>query len=280
MKKYPITSFTILATLLGTGIITLVYLGRIPDQLALSSVLSSSISGIIMTAVLDGREGLKLLFRQVCIWRTGIGYWLFALFFIIPAIFIGALANPLFNGDPISFLNLGSILTLIPLFLVFFITAGLGQELGWAGFLLPRLQARYSALKSSLIRAALVLLWHGPLLVYTYFQPNGIPDFPYGGWMIQKGVLVTLLAMAAFSLPWSIFTTWLFNNTRGSLLLTSVLHGSEFWMVILLTGLGINAKNLNNYWGYGLVMLLAAVVIVILTGPRNLSRKHERIRYQ
>lgn len=98
--------------------------------------------------------------------------------------------------------------------------------------------------------------------------------------MIQNGVLFTLLAMAALSLPWSIFTTWIFNNTGGSLLLASVLHGSEFWLAILLTGLRINTNNLNNYWGYGMVMLLAAVAIVILSGPLNLSRKHERIRHQ
>jgi membrane protease YdiL (CAAX protease family) len=280
LKKYPITSYFVLAILLGAGIITLVFQGIIPDQLALSSALSASIAGILMTAILDGKGGLKLLFRRILIWRVGIGNWLFALFYIIPAIYLGALANPLFNGDPFSSHNLRLPQNLLPMFMVFFIAAGLGQELGWAGFLLPRLQAKYSALKSSLIRAVLVLLWHGPLLVYTYFHPRGIAYFPYGEWMIQNGVLFTLLAMAALSLPWSIFTTWIFNNTGGSLLLASVLHGSEFWLAILLTGLRINTNNLNNYWGYGMVMLLAAVAIVILSGPLNLSRKHERIRHQ
>jgi hypothetical protein len=96
--------------------------------------------------------------------------------------------------------------------------------------------------------------------------------------MIQKGILVTVLAMSAFSLPWSIFITWIFNNTRGSLLLASVLHGSEFWLVILLTSFGINTSDLNNYWGYGILLLLTSITIIRLAGPENLSRKLERIR--
>ena len=278
MKRYPIASFFIIATLLGAGMITLVFLGMLPPRLALSSVLSASIAGIVMTAFLDGKEGLRLLFSRVLIWRVGFGYWFFALFFIIPAIILGTLANSVFNGDPISFQNMRLGLDFLPLFLVFFITAGLGQEIGWAGFLIPRLQAKYSALAASLIRAALVFLWHGPLLVYTYFHPNGIPDFPYGGWMTQKGVLITLLAMGGFSIPWSVFATWIFNNPRGSLLLAAALHGSEFWLAMLLPSLGISTKNLNNYWGYGIFMILTAAAITSITGPQNLSRDFQRVQ--
>ena len=278
MKRYPIISFFILATLLGAGMITLVFREIMPDQLALSSVLSASIAGITMTAVVDGREGVKLLFRRVLIWRVGIGYWLFSLFFLVPAIYLGVLINPVFNGDPISFAGFRGTVNLLPMFLIFIIASGLGQEFGWTGFLTPKLQARYSALSTSLIRGALILLWHAPLLIYTYFHPAGIPDFPYGGWMVHKGVLLTLLAMLTLCLSWSIFQTWIFNNTRGSLLLAAVLHGSEFWLVVLLTSLGIDTNNLNNYWGYSLVMLLSATAMVIITGPQHLSRKHQRIR--
>ena len=278
MKRYPIISFFILATLLGAGMITLVFREIIPDQLALSSVLSASIAGITMTAIVDGREGVKLLFRRVLIWRVGIGYWLFSLLFLVPAIYLGVLINPVFNGDPISFAGFRGTVNLLPMFLIFIIASGLGQEFGWTGFLTPKLQARYSALSTSLIRGALILLWHAPLLIYTYFHPSGIPDFPYGGWMVHKGVLLTLLAMLTLCLSWSIFQTWIFNNTRGSLLLAAVLHGSEFWLVVLLTSLGIDTNNLNNYWGYSLVMLLSATAMVIITGPQHLSRKHQRIR--
>jgi hypothetical protein len=80
-----------------------------------------------------------------------------------------------------------------------------------------------------------------------------------------------------FLLPWSIFYSWIFNNTKGSLLLVAVLHGSEVWAAFWMLSAGINPSNLNNYWGYGTVMVVVASIIVITTGSQNLSRKHRRI---
>jgi len=274
IHKNPIVSFFILALIMGTGVIFLVFQGLIPAGFALSSALSATIAGIAMTAILDGKAGLKLLFRRVFIWRVGIGYWLFALFFLVPAILLGSLANPYFNGNSLSLNDLKISLDILPMFIVFFIVAGLGQDLGWTGFLLPRRQARHSALASAMIRAGLILVWHLPLLLFSRLQPTAIPDFPYGEWILQKGFLITLLSMAILSLPWSIFFTWLFNNTKGSILLVAAFHGSEIWLAYLM---GTDSKKLDNLWGYGLVMLITAIIIVIITGPENLSRKHQRI---
>jgi membrane protease YdiL (CAAX protease family) len=280
IQKYPIVSFFILALILGAGTIFLVFQGVIPDDLALSSVLSASIAGIIMTSMLDGKAGLKLLLRRLFIWRVGIGYWFFAVLFLVPVILFGSLFNPFFNGNPVSISNLKLSINIFPMFIVFFIVAGLGQELGWTGFIMPRLQARFGALVSSLIRAVLVVIWHLPLLIYSRLQPYAIPDFPYGGWLIKKGFLITFLAMVMLSLPWSILFTWLFNNTKGSLLLVATFHGSEIWLAYLLMGMGINPKNLDNFWGYGMVIILTAIIIVIVTGSQNLSRIHKRIVYK
>jgi len=210
------------------------------------------------------------------IWRVGIGYWLFATIFLVPAIFLGSLFNSFFNGDPVSFTNLKLTFNILPMFIVFTIVSGLGQELGWTGFLLPRLQSRFGAFVSSLMRAVLVVLWHLPLLIYARAHPYAIPDFPYGEWIIQKGFMITLFAMVMLSLSWSIFFTWLFNNTKGSLLLVAIFHGSEIWLAYLM---GNHSKNLDNLWGYGLVMLIAAIIMVVATGSENLSRKHKRMDY-
>jgi hypothetical protein len=81
-------------------------------------------------------------------------------------------------------------------------------------------------------------------------------------------------------LPWSIFFTWIFNNTKGSLLLVAVLHGSEIWVPYWMMSTGVSPENLDNYWGYGMVMVLSAILIVIISGSQNLSRKHNRIVYR
>ena len=276
--RYSVAAFFVLAMVLGTGAIHLVVQGIIPPGLALASALSASIAGVIMTAVEDGRDGLKLMLRRLLIWRVGLGYWLFAFLFLVLAVLLGSLVNPFFNGDPLSFEGMRPDYEFLLMFISFFIIAGLGQELGWTGYLMPRLQSRYSALTSCVIRAVLGAIWHLPLYLYSRLQPPALADFPYGGWIAQKGFLVAFGAMfLLFQIPWSIFFTWIFNNTRGSLLLVAVLHGSEIWVAYWMMSAGISPSNLDNYWGYGGVMVLVAIIIVIATGPQNLSRKHERI---
>jgi membrane protease YdiL (CAAX protease family) len=281
VNRYPVASFFILTLVLGAGALCLVTRGVIPVNLALSSALSASVAGVIMTAISDGKAGLKLMLGRVLIWRVAIGYWLFSMLFLVPAILLGFLLNPLFNGDPISLRNMKPAFNILPMFILFFIVAGLGQELGWTGFLVPRLQAHFGALASAVIRAVFVGTWHLPLLIYSGLQPYAFPDFPYGVWIVQKGFLVAFLAMVVmFILPWSILTTWMFNNTKGSLLLVATLHGSEIWLAYWMTSLGISPNNLDNYWGYGLVMVVIASIIVVVAGSKHLSRKHKRIVYQ
>ncbi len=277
INRYPIASFFVLALALGTGIISLVIQGILPAELALASVLSASIAGVILTAYLDGKAGLKIVFRQVMTWRVGIGYWLFAIFFIVPAFLLGSCFNRFFGGDMISLSQLRPGFNLLPMSLVFFVVVGLGQELGWSGYLMPRLQARYGALTACVLRAVLVAIWHLPLLVYSWRQPNAIADLPYGGWIVQKGFLAAFVVMFVLGLLWSIFYTWMFNNTQGSLLLVAVLHGSEIWTAYWMMRTGIDPKNLDNYWGYGAVLILVATVMVITAGPKDLSRKYSRI---
>jgi hypothetical protein len=77
-----------------------------------------------------------------------------------------------------------------------------------------------------------------------------------------------------FSLPWSVFITWLFNNTKGSLLLVALFHGSEVWLVYLM---GLKSKSLENLVGYGVIMILAAITIMLVAGPENFSRRYQRI---
>lgn len=280
VNRYPIATFFILTVALGAGTLYLMVRGVLPVNLALSSVLSASIAGIIMTAILDGKAGLRLMLSRVLLWRVGIGYWLFAILFLVPTFLLGSILNPLFNGDPISLSNIKPAFNILPMFIIFMIVAGLGQELGWTGFLMPRLQARFGALASCVIRAILVGIWHLPLVIYSGFHPYAFPDFPYGVWILREGFLIALAAMVMLILPWSIFSTWMFNNTKGSLLLVAMLHGSEIWSAYLMMSMGISPNNLNNYWGYGMVMILSASMIVMATGPQHLSRKHKRIAYQ
>jgi membrane protease YdiL (CAAX protease family) len=281
VRRYPVASFTIMAMVLGGGTVYLLVQGVLPPGLSLIPALSASIAGIIMTAVEDRRAGLELMLSRLLIWRVGIGYWLFAVLFAALAILLGSLANPLFKGDPLDFSNMRHPLQIIPIFFIFFIVAGLGEESGWTGFLIPRLQASYSALTSSLVRAVLVGVWHLPLLIYSGLDHPSLANFPYGGWIAQMGLPATVgLLTLLIALPWSIFYTWIFNNTRGSLLLVAVLHGSEVWVAYWMLNTGVSPRNFDNYWGYGAFIAVAATIIILTNGAQDLSRKHKRIVHQ
>ena len=278
MHRYPVACYFILAMALGAGFVSLVASGILPSGLALASVLSASVAGITMTAIEDGGTGLKLLFSRMLMWRVGAGYWIVAILFPIPVFLLGSLFNPIFGGDPIDFNNPVPAFPILPAFVGFFVVAGLGQELGWAGFLLPRLQARSNALISSFIRAILVGIWHLPLLIYSSLQHPALASFPYSEWIAQKGFLFALAVLfLMFLVPWSILYTWILNNTKGSLLLVAILHGSEIWVVYLMTSTGIDPNNIDNYWGYGAIMVLVVTLIAMIAGSRSLSRQYDRI---
>ena len=75
----------------------------------------------------------------------------------------------------------------------------------------------------------------------------------------------------------AIYTPASTDETRGAAV---ILHGSEVWVAYWQLSTGVDASNFDNYWAYGVVMLVTAVVITLIFGAQNLSRKQERIKYQ
>jgi hypothetical protein len=146
------------------------------------------------------------------------------------------------------------------LFMIFPGTA-MGEELGWRGFALPRLQAGRSALTASLILGALWGGWHFPLYV------TGIDVRPlslFAPWV--------LLAMAS-----AVIYTWAYNNARGSLLIAVLLHAiSNLALTTLLVPLG-GERMTTPFLIYVGLTVIAAIVITIASGPEHLSRTHHKL---
>ena len=111
------------------------------------------------------------------------------------------------------------------------------------------------------------ILWHLPL-----FFLDVVPPYYQIGQMY--GVIPALIGLTCFiTIPWAILFTWLYNNTKGSLLLAFVFHASQAWFAIL-----VDPDNMIvPYLGYTAVMTITAIVVVLISGPKNLSRKHTRI---
>jgi membrane protease YdiL (CAAX protease family) len=265
VRKYPALSLFIVAFVLGVTPLALVTAGIAPPGIVQLGAISASGAGIILAAI-EGRKGgvMELLSRGL-IWRVGVRWWIFALLTFAPLI-IGALyLRSLLGGTPVDWSQLDPLASIPQLMLILIIFAGFGEEYGWRGFALPRLQARHSALGSALIVAFIWSLWHIP----KYF----VPGEGQNDWMLEAGFVSPFLGYTTFLVGGSIIYTWVFNNTRGSVLLAAVVHGAmNTWCSYLDNYRG----DFLNLWAFAILTLAIAIIIVLLAGPEHLSRKNGR----
>jgi membrane protease YdiL (CAAX protease family) len=143
---------------------------------------------------------------------------------------------------------------------VLFLGGALGEEPGWRGFALPRLQSLHGPLVGSLILGVLWALWHLPL----FWTP----------WNTLTALNIVVFVLAATCL--AIMYTRVFNNTKGSVLMAILIHAAFNWTTVALAPL-FPAPLLNDYslspilGGFGAL----AVVLVALTRGR-LGYQHYR----
>ncbi|MBE0685976.1 MAG: CPBP family intramembrane metalloprotease [Anaerolineaceae bacterium] len=144
--------------------------------------------------------------------RGSIGYYLLALG-LIPAIWL--LGNLLSRamGMDVSFSRYTVVDAKLVLMVILFyfyniIYGGLSEEPGWRGFALPRLQSKFSPLIASLILGVIWAVWHAP--------------GRFGG-IEAKSLTDTLVEWFLIVLVTIIFT-FLFNRTKGSILVTVLIH--------------------------------------------------------
>jgi membrane protease YdiL (CAAX protease family) len=231
----------------GPGILLTILMGYCP-----------TIAALIVTGMTSGKAGLHKLLGRILRWRAGIHWYIIAIFGVGLLYFVALQLNILLGGTARP-LPPGGFLALAMNVLVMFIVSGLvnGEEFGWRGFALPRLQAKYNALTSSLILGAVWTLFHLPL----FFTRGG----GAGGNMSNT----PMLAFLFFVLAGSVLVTWLYNNTRGSVLFAYLFHAaSNTWP-------GIFASTTPGgliFWMHAAVLGVAAVIVIIVYGPSRLSR--------
>lgn len=188
------------------------------------------LAAVVVAVAVDGVDGLRRLFRGLTRWRVG---WSYALFAVVlpPALFALSLivARVVQGGWPdLSLLGQAEYLPalgVLPVVALWLLTFGLGEETGWRGFALPRLQAERSAFAASLLLGVVWTFWHAPAWFYrdTY---------------LAMGVLAAPLMLVSITAATMVFT-WLYNGTRGSLLMAVLFHGLFDFFSVSEAGAGI-----------------------------------------
>jgi membrane protease YdiL (CAAX protease family) len=265
VRKNPAPSLLVLALFFGVAPLAPVAAGIVPPWFAQLGALSASAAGILLAAVEGRRGAVRELLGRALIWRIGIGWWAVALVSLGPLIVAALYLRALLVGSAVDWSGLRPLTSVPQLLVILVIFAGIGEEFGWRGYALPRLQARYTALGSTLIISICWALWHLPK-----FFVAGEAQFK---WMQEAGFLSSFLGYAVFIFGWSVIYTWVFNNTRGSVLLAAVVHGAgNTWATYLNNYRG----DIGNLWALAGLMLVVAAVIIRVAGPEHLSRRHER----
>jgi uncharacterized protein len=192
---------------------------QLPALLAQQGIIAGPVERYLLPAVLGGfgpliaaflaarmevgGAGVRALFRRIRIWRMSPIWYLLAVGLFAGIYVIGTATYRLLGGD-----NAGRWLYLPEhtQHLAAMIIIPLGEEPGWRGFALPRLQERYGPLKASLVLGFFWAAWHAVMFVLQGATP-----------------LVFVVAMANI-LVGSIVFSWIFNRTRESLLLAILAH--------------------------------------------------------
>lgn len=176
-----------------------------------------ALAGLIMAGVLGGRAGWRELRSQGRKWRIGWRWYLALLAGPPLLILVGML---IVMGAPVPpVVGSGIAGTYLVSFALVFIAVGFPEELGWRGFALPLMQARFGPLAGSLILGLLWAGWHLPFFLTP--DHGGGPGADWTAVAANFGLFAVMVVI--LSIPFS----FVFNRTGGSVFAAAMLHASS-----------------------------------------------------
>jgi membrane protease YdiL (CAAX protease family) len=243
------------------------YAGIAPEVMAMGP----SIAAFIVVLMVGGRLGFVDLLRSFVRWRASLGIWALAIFGPGILYLVGLGVHLFMGGEAPPFIMIREELNLLPLYLVMVVlmpwNGPVGEEFGWRGYALPKLQNKYGPLIASLVIGTVWGIWHLP----DFFALQGV-----------IGTLATALGMI-FLVPYvlgtianSVFMTWLYNKSKASALIAGIVwHAAiDFWAPILLSDSSLAAAREgthlptvapNLYLTVLAVQVVVAIILVIVT---------------
>ena len=275
--RHPVVTYFVLTFLISWGGILVVLgpgaftgataptEGRLP-LVYLAMFAGPSIAGILMTGLVDGRAGFRDLHSRLLRWRLPVRWYVVAL--LTAPLAVMAVLLPL-SLSSAGFLpgvfasdDLGSLLVIG---LAAGLMTGFCEELGWTGFVIPRLRMRYGILTTGLIVGLLWGAWHFPLFS--------------GGDLSRTLTLALFLPVQLFTfLPaYRVLMVWVYDRT-GSLLVAMLMHASLTASTLILQPAdvaGMRALTYDLVLAAALWLLIAALA---MANGRQLSRPPLRAR--
>ena len=270
VKRYPVPVYFTLTFIISWGGILFIAGGpgsilRVSTQfdtllpaVILAILAGPSVSGILLTALVDGKKGFREIKSRLLTWRAGIRWYAIALLaapLLMMAIYAAlSLLSPAFSPGLFA---AESKLSHLLMGLVTGLMAGFFEELGWTGFATPRLRQRYNILQTGLIIGLPWAVWHILPALWLGYASGTL-----------SGALSTasyLMDPFLFLVGSRVLIVWVYNRTGGSLFAAMLMHMSLTSSARILTPMGIVGIPLMLFgitwaavvWGIVAVFVLA-----------------------
>jgi membrane protease YdiL (CAAX protease family) len=209
-------------------------------------ILGPSVTGLLLTRVVDGRRGQRELFSAM---GRGFAARWYAALLIPPAAILTVLFTMEAVVSPVYRPNVFAA------GILFGVPAGLLEEIGWMGYAFPKMSAKWGALAASVLLGLLWGLWHVPAMDFLGTST------PHGSYWLAYS-----LAFTAAMTPMRVVIAWMFVNTR-SVLLAQLMHASSTGFLVMLSPAGVTAgQEVLWYFVYAGLLWLVVGGIVLRSG--------------
>jgi membrane protease YdiL (CAAX protease family) len=204
-----------------------------------------SIVALVLTAVREGKSGLRQTWRRLVAFRIGWRWYLAAIVLVAVPTAGQILIHRMLGGR----FDLSLFVTMLPSALPLIVIGPLSEEIGWRGYALDRLQGTFGAVGGGLIVGIGWAAWHLPLFFWAGTSQHEL-GLPFAGFLC--GVTATSLLM-----------TWLHNNTAGSIW-TAVFFHWLFTYAGTVVATGVTRSVTYNWLEYAPYIAAAVLVLAIM----------------
>ncbi len=226
---------------------------RLGSSLIFLALGGPTVIAIILVYLALNKEGQKDYWKRIIDFKRISLQWYIPIVLLVPSISIlAAWLSGYWNSSAFFSNKLPSIFLLIlvvPL-------APILEELGWRGYVLDRLQEKYSALTASLILGVMWCIWHLPAFFLPGSMFSVMPFSSIEFWLY----IINLLTI-------SVVFTWIYNNTNRSTLAAIIFHIS----IEFSANKGLIPYDQPQHFYNIVLWLIIAVSIIIKFGANRLS---------
>ena len=253
IRRYPVIAYfalTFLISWMGALVVAAPTLIRHQSLKQMTGILmfpvmllGPSIAGLLLTGIVDGKRGLRVLFSQI--FRARVAPRWYAALLLPPAFVLSVLFLLETFVSPVYMPNVFLV------GILFGIPAGFLEEIGWTGYALRKMRSETHGLAPTMLLGLLWALWHLPVINYLgAAAPHGTYWFAF------------FLAFSMVMTSMRVLIAWIYANTK-SVLLAQLMHVSSTGTLVIFGAAHVTAAQEAIWYAlYGAALWISVGIVV------------------